>query len=220
MLPYTILHNSVSLDGSLTDFDVNMELHYKIAGSYKSDVHLIGSNTIKKGIELYSNGVPSEEENDFEKPTRDKSLPLWVIIDTKGSLKGLLHTVRRFDFCRDIIILLSERTPKDYINYLEKRCYDYHVCGKDHIDLEKSFELLSNVYLAKTVLTDTGRILGNLLLNKGLVNEISLLIHPVFVGDKSYDIFDDVSSDIKLELLKNETIEDNYIWLVYGIKHH
>ena len=27
-----ILHNSISLDGSLTNFAVDMELHYRIAG--------------------------------------------------------------------------------------------------------------------------------------------------------------------------------------------
>ena len=203
---------------SLTDFEVNMELHYKIAGSYKPDVHFIGSNTITKGIELYSNGVPSEEKEDFEKPKRKQTLPLWVMVDSKGSLRGLLHTIRRFEFCRDIVILVSEITPQDYINYLIDRSYDYHVCGKNHVDLRKSFELLSDIYGAKTVLTDTGRVLGNLLLNKGLVNEISLLIHPVFVGNKSYDMFSDINSDIKLKLLKNETMDDNYIWLVYGIE--
>jgi len=31
MLPKTILHNPVSLDGSLTSFEPNMGLHYQIA---------------------------------------------------------------------------------------------------------------------------------------------------------------------------------------------
>jgi hypothetical protein len=31
MLPTIILHNSISLDDSLTEFNVNMELHYQIA---------------------------------------------------------------------------------------------------------------------------------------------------------------------------------------------
>ena len=53
MLPKVIIHNSVSLDGSLTDFEPNMALHYQIAGNYKPDAHLIGSNTVKVGTELY-----------------------------------------------------------------------------------------------------------------------------------------------------------------------
>ncbi len=45
MLPKTILHNPVSLDGSLTRFEPNMGLHYQIAGKYNADAHLICSNT-------------------------------------------------------------------------------------------------------------------------------------------------------------------------------
>ena len=64
MLPEVILHNSIILVGSLTNFDVNMELHYHIAATYKPDAHLIGSNTIKSGIELYGSSPP-EETKDF-----------------------------------------------------------------------------------------------------------------------------------------------------------
>jgi hypothetical protein len=46
VLPKVIIHNSVSLDGSLTDFEPNMGLHYQIAGNYPPDAHLIGSNTV------------------------------------------------------------------------------------------------------------------------------------------------------------------------------
>ena len=64
-----ILHNSVSLDGSLINFDVNMKLHYQIAGGYEPDAHLIGSNTIIDGIKLYGN--PSKEKKeDFIKHYR------------------------------------------------------------------------------------------------------------------------------------------------------
>ena len=53
VLPKVIVHNSVSLDGSLTNFMPDMGLHYQIAGDYKPDAHLIGSNTVKVGVELY-----------------------------------------------------------------------------------------------------------------------------------------------------------------------
>jgi 2,5-diamino-6-(ribosylamino)-4(3H)-pyrimidinone 5'-phosphate reductase len=207
----------VSLDGSLTDFEPNMELHYQIAGNYKPDVHLIGSNTVKVGTELYGEGVPPEETKDFEKPKRAESLPYWVVPDTKGALRGLLHTCRRFDFCKDVIVLVSEKTPREYLKYLRERNYDYHVVGKDHVDLKESLELLSRKYGVKKVLTDTGRILGNLLLKQGLVSEISLLIHPVIVGDKSYRVFSNISEAVSLKLDKAEFLDGGYVWLVYTI---
>jgi len=217
MLPKVIIHNSISLDGSLTNFEPNMELHYQIAGNYKPDVHLIGSNTVKVGIELYGEGVPPEEKKDFEKPKRDKNFPYWVIPDTEGALKGLLHTCRRFEFCKDAIVLISEKTPKEYIEHLKERNYDYYVVGKKHVDLKKSLELLSTKYRVKKVLADTGRILSNLLLDQGLASEISLLIHPIIVGNKAYNIFSNINSTINLKLQKKETLDKGYVWLIYKV---
>ena len=107
----TIMHNSVSLDGSFINFDVDMGLHYQLASRFEADAHLIGSDTIRAGIELYGGNVPSENESDFVKPQRGKGLPYWVIVDSKGKTKGLLHTCRRFEFCKDVIVLIS-RKPK------------------------------------------------------------------------------------------------------------
>ncbi|UCF12893.1 MAG: dihydrofolate reductase family protein [Thermoplasmatales archaeon] len=217
MLPNVVLHNSISLDGSLTNFKVNINLHYEIARRYKPDGHLIGSNTIKIGIELYGN-APPEESNDFNKPDRTDNLPFWVIPDTKGILKDKLHEVRRFEFCKDVIVLISKETPRMYIKYLEERDYDFHVVDNKQVDLKKALEFISKNYSVKTMLTDTGKILGNLLLNQGLVKEISLLVHPIIVGGNGYSIFRDVKKNLKLELVKNEILNKDYIWLVYKAK--
>lgn len=75
MLSEIIIHNSVSLDGSLTGFMPDMELHYRIAGEYKPDAHLIGSETILSGINLFGEGVPEEVPGDFLLPERNSSLP-------------------------------------------------------------------------------------------------------------------------------------------------
>lgn len=66
-----IIHNSISADGSLTGFIPDMENHYKIAGEYKPDAHLIGSETIIKGIYMFGEGIPDEKPSDFKPPQRD-----------------------------------------------------------------------------------------------------------------------------------------------------
>jgi 2,5-diamino-6-(ribosylamino)-4(3H)-pyrimidinone 5'-phosphate reductase len=218
MIPKIILHNSISIDGSLSSFEPNMELHYRIAGKYHPDIHLIGSHTITAGIELYGNDIPPEEALDFKKPTRRKTLPIWVLVDSKGKLEGMLHTCRRFEMCRDVIVLVSKSTPQRYLRYLNERQYTHHCVGRDSVDLRQALILLSKDYHAKTILTDTGRILGNLLLNQGLVDEISLLIHPVIVGDKSYNMFHEIKKNLSVSLLRCERLEKQYIWLVYTVK--
>jgi len=218
MLPKVVVHNSISLDGSLTGFEPNMRLHYQIAADYRAGANLIGSNTVSAGIELYEEGVPPEERVDFEKPKRDAGLPYWVILDTRGKLKGLLHTCRRFEFCRNVIVFISEATPQDYVNYLQERKYDYHIVGDKQIDLESALELLSSTYGVKRVLADTGRILGNLLLEKGLASELSLLVHPVIVGKKAYNIFGNIEKNMNLKLYKKKVYPRGYVWLNYKVK--
>ena len=99
--PKVIMHNAVSLDGSFTGFDVDMGLHYQIAGRYRANAHLIGSNTVKTGAEMLDGGIPPEGASDFTKPNRGTDVPYWVVVDTKGIANGLLHTCRSFEFCRD-----------------------------------------------------------------------------------------------------------------------
>ena len=214
MMPNIILHNSISLDGSLINFAVNMELHYQIAGKYKPDAHLIGSNTIESGIKLFGSSSP-EEKNDFIKPKRSNNLPFWIIIDSKGKLINHLHEIRRFEFCKDVLILLTKETKKNYIEYLKSRNYDFHIIGEKKVDLKKSFELLKNKYNINNILTDTGRILGNILLQEGYVNEISLLIHPAIVGNNGYTIFSDIKKAIQLKIDKQEIFQKRYIWLTF-----
>jgi 2,5-diamino-6-(ribosylamino)-4(3H)-pyrimidinone 5'-phosphate reductase len=216
-LPRIVIHNSISLDGSLTGFMPDMEQHYRIAGEYKPEIHLIGSNTIKAGIEMFGGEVPAEEPSDFYKPDRVKSLPIWVIVDSGGKLEGLLHTCRRFEFCRDVIVLISESTPESYLVHLRERNYDFISSGKEKVDIPEVMSILADRYGVKTVLTDTGMVLGNLLINLNLVSEISLLIHPVIFGESSYGMFGNVDKQLSLKLLKKEELSNGLLWVVYEI---
>jgi len=110
---------------------------------------------------------------------------------------------------------VSEETPAEYVRHLEERNYDHHVVGKKHIDIEQALWLLSEKYGIKTILVDTGQILGNLLLNHGFVNEISLLIHPVIVGATAYNMFSR-ANNMKLKLCQSESLENDHVWLVYA----
>jgi len=213
MLPKVIVHNSISIDGSLINFEVNMPLHYRIAGNFKADMHLVGSNTAKNGVDLFLKEIPKETQDDFKKPNKEGIL--WAIPDTAGKMKGLLHILRQSEYCKDVIVLISEKTSKEYISYLKERNYSYHIVGDKKCDLKKALKLLFEKYNSKTILTDTGSILSNLLIKEGLVSEISLLIHPVVVGKKAYNMFTYIDENLKLELTKKESFENGYVWNLY-----
>lgn len=215
MLPKVIVQNSVSLDGSLTDFDVNMPLHYQIASDFKADMHLVGSNTAKIGIDIFLEKIPEETDTDFKKP--EKPGQLWAIPDTTGKLKHLLHVFRQSEYCKDVVILASQATPEDYLTYLKERNYDFHIVGEEKCDLSQAMELLTREYNIETIVTDSGSILSNLLIKQGLVTEISLLIHPIIVGEKSYNIFSHIKDNLNVILTKKEFLNNEFVWLVFQV---
>lgn len=212
-----ILHNSISLDTSFVGFVPNMELHYQIVSYYKADGYMAGSITAKTGLEMFGQPLQPETESDFIKPNKDSSLSYWIIPDSKGILKGQLHHYRRFEFCRDVIILVSRSTPVDYINYLNERKYDYIISGENHVEYKDAFMQLKEKYSIKSILVDTGSTLGNILLNKALVDEISLVISPEIIGKQSKYLFEKIKNKINLKCKNCKLMKDGYIWITYEI---
>ena len=214
----TIMHNSVSLDGSFISFDVDMGLHYQIASRFKADAHLIGSETVKAGGDLY--GIPSEKESDFIKPERGEGLPYWIIVDSKGKTKGLLHTCRSFELCKDVIVLISRETNADFINYLKERNYDYLICGERHVNLKTAYDILSVNYKIDTIMVDSGPTLNGVLLDAGLIDEISLLVFPVLVGKRSDKLLAQINignHNVSLKLLDQEHLDNGIVSLRYQV---
>lgn len=215
--PKVVMHNSVSLDGSVMGFEVNMGLHYSLAGEFGADIHLTGSNTVRVGAEMFG-GVPPEEASDLKRPDRGPEVPFWAVVDSRGALKGMLHTMRRFELCRDVIVFVSKKTPKAYVRHLEQREYRYHVAGSDRVDLAKMLEILKNEYKSKVVFSDSGPTLNGLLLQQGLLDEVSLLVHPCLVGKDAVPIFGNLgNTSIELKLKKCERLKKKYLHLVYEV---
>jgi 2,5-diamino-6-(ribosylamino)-4(3H)-pyrimidinone 5'-phosphate reductase len=219
--PKIIIHNTISVDSSIKNFECNIGLHYRVAGNYGADAHLIGSVTAKTGLDMYSGTIPPEKESDFRKKecTIDDKRPFWVIVDTKGILKGLMHMYRRFEYCKEVIVLLSKDSPIDYINYLKERNYQYIISGKGQIDFPVALDTLYSKYNIKTILTDTGGTLNSVLLEKKLVDEISLIIAPSIVGEKSQYLFKSLRNNngLNLKLDRVEVLEKNYVFIRYNV---
>ncbi len=213
VFPKIITHNAVSLDGSISGFSIDLEKYYAVAGSLKPDAMLVGSSTAKSGIEMYSDGIPDESTADFVKPriTPDDIRPYWVIPDHDGLLQGRLHIFRRFEYCKDVIILLSEKSPESYVKYLMERNYDVIIAGHEDVDLKHSLEILAKKYDCKTVVTDSGGNLNKALLEAGLVDEISLIINPVLVDQKHLKLFRGLNllqKQVQLQLISIESQGD------------
>ena len=217
MKPKIIMHTQISLDGRIKGFD-NPEVYYQVAGGIHSDAVLFGSNTVFTAFEKY----PAETEADFEKiiTSPEDPKPIGVIPDSRGILRSL-HCLRNLGYLKEIVILVSTATPKEYLNYLEERHYPYIVSGNDHVDYEKAFQILHEQYGCKYMRTDSGGGLTNKLLENGLIDEISLVISPCFVGNKEKQLFDNLllSEKVNLELQGTENAEHGCLSLRYAVKN-
>ena len=216
MRPKIIMHAQVSLDGRIKGFD-NAEIYYMTANKINSDAVLFGSNTVYTAFENYPEETEADCVNFAKSP--DDLRPIGVIPDSRGILRNL-HCLRNLGYLKEIVILVSEGTPKNYLRYLEERNYPYIIAGSDHVDYEKTFHILQEKYGCKCMRTDSGGGLTNILLENGFIDEISLMISPCLVGNKEKHLFESlrIPEKINLELLGTEIIEKGYLSLRYSVK--
>lgn len=132
----------------------------------------------------------------------------------------MLHFYRRMEYVRDIIVMVSEKTPGAYIHYLEERDYEYVVAGSGRVDMSDALSKLVERYGIGTVVSDTGGRLDTALLESGLVDEISLVVSPILSGGSVTPIFHTESDRTVPLLLKGcSPLGEGYVRLVYDVPH-
>jgi 2,5-diamino-6-(ribosylamino)-4(3H)-pyrimidinone 5'-phosphate reductase len=218
MLPKVIIHNAISLDGRITDFEVDMEQYYELAIGFGEDCTLAGSNTILSS----EDEIPTETDEDLviPEPDPDDKRPILVIPDSKGRVR-IWHALRNWPYWSHFVALVSEATPQEYLDYLKERHIDHIIAGKDKVDLRSALEELNKRFGVSKIRVDSGGMLNGVLLREGLVSEVSVLVHPTLVGGKAItSLFNTPESDDKNILLKlthYEKFKENLIWLKYDV---
>lgn len=220
MLPRVILHNAVSADGRVDHFAADVELFYRLVARWKENATLCGSDTLLRAAEA----IPPERPEDLRPPKVEQNdpRPLLVVPDTRGRIRTWHHW-RKQPYWRDVLVLCAERTPRDYLKYLEERHLRHLIAGRERVDYRKALEELAGQFGVTTVRVDSGGTLNGVLLRAGLVSEISLLIHPAFVGGTSsrsmYRAPDLASAAgvVGAKLAHVERLANDVVWLVYEL---
>lgn len=218
-MPKVVVHSEVSADGRVDWFKAHEDLYYGLLPTWNEDAALTGIETLFDP----RTGVTREERP--AKPHKvapDDRRPLLVVTDSKG--RGYnWQFFRDWPFIRDVVVLVSSRTPESYLRYLEERYVDYIVKGEERVDLSEALMELNRRYGVRTVRTDSGGSLNGALLRAGLVDEISLLVAPSLVGGLSPRSFfraPDLGSPegvIGLELFHMEKLKHDVVWLRYKV---
>ncbi|MDV2481408.1 RibD family protein [Methanoculleus sp. Wushi-C6] len=220
MHPEVIIHNSVSLDHAVTGFEVDLSQHYGALLAFEPGAVLAGSTTAKTGIELFMDITLPEAEADRHRPEArpDDRRPICVIVDSRGVLKGLLHFYRNMEHTKDVVVLVSETTPSDYLDYLREREYPFIRCGRERVDLRGALRELGERFGISRVVSDSGPELNNVLIREGLADTISLIVHPVIAGEGEKKLFDKAGGRTALEPEKAVPMEHGAVHLVYTVK--
>jgi len=213
MLPRIILYNAVGLDGRIDGFMPDVGLFYSLIAIWKEDATLAGCDTIL--------AAPEVEEPASVAP-KDANLPLLVIPDSRGRIQNW-RSLRNAPYWRDIVVLCSNTTPTSYIQALKDNQIAYIQTGEDHVDYRSAFEALSQRYGVQTMRVDSGGLLNGVLLQAGLVDEISLLLHPAIAGTDTARSFlrgiepSGLKNTPQLNLIHCERLQKDIVWLRYQV---
>jgi 2,5-diamino-6-(ribosylamino)-4(3H)-pyrimidinone 5'-phosphate reductase len=219
MLPRVIMHNTMSLDGRIDWFSADVGLYYEIASRWKVNAMLSGADTIIAGSEQMA-----AHQDDPDPPSESGKYrrPLLVVTDSQGRVADWGPWLKAPYWSR-IIVLCSSATPKSYISKLEKAGLGHIIAGKDRVDLKASLERLCKDHGVKTVRLDCGGRLNGAMFRAGLVDEVSILIHPALVGGTSpRSVFNapdlkDEDGVVKLDIKHMERVRGGYVWLRYKV---
>jgi 2,5-diamino-6-(ribosylamino)-4(3H)-pyrimidinone 5'-phosphate reductase len=191
----------VSLDGATTGFNADVGRYSALARTWREDVTLTGADTILAQEEALA-AAP--------RPGPDPDAPLLAVVDGRGR-------VRAWDALRDcghwsgVLALRCDATPAGRCTSVPEL-----MTGGERVDLAAALAVLGGRHGARVVRIDSGGALTGALLRAGLVDELSLLVHPCVAGsDRRWDGPEPVRAR-GLALIAAETLADGLVWLRYG----
>jgi 2,5-diamino-6-(ribosylamino)-4(3H)-pyrimidinone 5'-phosphate reductase len=205
--PKVIVHAAVSLDGKIDGFDPDVGAYYDLIATWEEDATLCGSETV-----LAAAPDPDPPDAPPMATSEDDDRPLLAVVDSRGrvrswrALLGAGHWSKGVAFC-------SAKTPPEHLEYLERLGVDAAVLGDDRVDLGRALGELAVRGIA-TVRVDAGPTLNGLALRAGLVDELSLLVHPTIAGEGRRFV-DRLETAASLWLMAEERRGDGLVWLRY-----
>lgn len=217
---HVVMHNAASVDGRIDGFIPDIELYYGLTDVWDVDAHLVGADTLvegEQGTEMPNEGGTSSSE--VTNQPADPDSPLLVVTDSRGRVSGW-EAISAQPFWRDVLVLCSETTPEEYLSALDNHDISSVITGDDHVDLGAAIDELSNRGI-ESVLVDSGGTLNGALLRAGLIDELSVLVHPVAVGETTPRSFirgpDPQDCPTQLESIAVDQPTEDMVWLRYKV---
>ena len=185
--PHVVAHVAIALNGATRGFTPDLGEFYGLAATWDEDVTLTGADTILAQEPALAAAPPG--------PGPDPDGPLLAVVDSRSRVTAW-EALRRSGHWRDVIALRGPTRGA-------------------RVDLADALERLA-IDGARTMRVDSGGGLIGALFERGLVDEISLLVHPCLGDGLSWD--DGRSIEATFTLTHEERRESGLVWLRYAVR--
>lgn len=180
MKSYIVCHMMQSLDGRIACDMVDKisgDEYYDALDKLDCQAHIEGKRSYQIhhcGFEEFSVENPEniDGEECFIGSLHDR---YDVSVDTNGTLLW-------DDVAPNHICIVSEKAPRQYLDYLRGKGISYIAVGKEGIDLSRAMEILSEKFGVKRVAVVGGGKVNGGFLAAGLLDEVSVMIAPGIDG--------------------------------------
>ena len=207
--PYVICHMLPSVDGRivLRDWKVaNATREYeRTAATFDADAWIIGRISME----------PYAREARVAATRKPSSYA--IAIDPSGKLRWRGNDIDG----EQVITVLTERVPDDYLAFLESKGVSYVFGGKSRIALAKVLRELRARFDIETLLLEGGGKINGSFLAADLIDELSVLVAPVADGSVGtptlFDVDDRRAPARKLKLISMEKRAGDIVWLRYEV---
>jgi len=194
--PYVTAHAAVSLDGATTGFAPDRARSAELAATFAADAVLTGADTV-----LAREPGPVGAARDG---------PLLAVVDGRGRVRDWPALRASGDWSGVLALRAAGASGPGGPDH------DEFAAGRERVDLAAALGELCRRG-ARRVRVDSGGALTGALLRAGLVDEISLLVHPVWCGDRAGRRWygDAGGPPAGLALVANRSVGDSLVWLYY-----
>jgi riboflavin-specific deaminase-like protein len=223
--PFVIVTFAMTVDGKITtrnfspvDFTSREDKLHLMRQRALGDAVLIGHSTLK-----YDNvrlGLPQADLREARIARGQAPYPLRVIVSNEGKID---HRLKIFQSdISPIVIFSTTRMPRKYRLALLDRA-TLHLSKSRNIDLAQMLRRLLVEYKVRTVACEGGAMLFRALLERDLIDQLSLTIAPYLFGGAKAPTLTGLSKDflprsVPCALTDMRVVGDE-CFLTYRIKH-
>jgi 2,5-diamino-6-(ribosylamino)-4(3H)-pyrimidinone 5'-phosphate reductase len=218
--PRVIVHTAISLDGRIDGFEPDVAVYYELIGTWNEGATLCGSETILAAepqpdpTDAALEGADPDDRRPLlaEGADPDDGRPLLAVVDSRGRVRSWKRLIRAGHW-RAGLALCSNSTPAEHLAYLRDQNIAYEIVGSDRVDLGTALASLAERGV-ECVRIDAGPTLNGLVLRAGLVDELSLVVHPVISGE-GRPFADGLDSAVGMRRISSEA-RGELLWLRFA----